>query len=75
MLRKVRDKLRKTFDFQRCISTLKEIILKLGISWKKTKNNRYVEMISMRILPVLPLYNRPVKYVNKLFMYITVKSV
>jgi hypothetical protein len=59
-LRKVHDKLRKTIDFQGCISTLKKIILKLGFSWKETKDNRHVEMISMGILPVLPLYNRPV---------------
>jgi hypothetical protein len=59
-LGKVHDNLRKTLDFQGCISTLKKIILKLGLRWKKTKNNRHVEIISIRILSVLPLCNRPV---------------
>jgi hypothetical protein len=35
-----------------------------------TSNDRHVEMISMRIMPVMPLYNRP-----ELFMYIAVNSV
>ena len=39
-LKKVHEKLKKTLDFQGCISTLKKIIFKLGFCWKKTKNNR-----------------------------------
>jgi hypothetical protein len=34
--------LRKTIVFQGCTSTLKKIILKLGLNWKKTKNNRMI---------------------------------
>jgi hypothetical protein len=53
--------------------TVMTVLMIAPIRLVMTRKDRCMKMISMRILPASPLYNTPVYYVNKLFMYITVK--